>query len=81
MAKHKSAGKTTQQERRSGKRLGLKISDGEKVNTGAVLIKQRGTKYLAGAGVEVGRDHTLFASKVGKVKFGKKLSRTVVSVI
>ena len=81
MAKHKQAGKTRQQTRRSGKRLGLKVSDGQIVKTGSILIRQRGTKYSPGEGVEVGRDHTIFSLKEGKVKFGTKLGKTTVSVV
>jgi large subunit ribosomal protein L27 len=81
MSKHKAAGKTRQQSRTSGKRLGLKVSDGQTVTEGAILIRQRGTKFHAGGNVGMGRDHTLFANKTGKVKFGKKMDKTTVSVV
>ncbi len=61
--------------------MGLKVSEDQVVSAGAILIKQRGTKYHAGDGVDIGRDHTLFALKQGKVKFGKKFSKTTVSVV
>ena len=80
MSTHKAGGKTRQHVRPSGKRLGVKISSGQKVATGSVLVRQRGTKIHAGQNVKVGRDHTLFAIKDGFVKFGQKLGKKVVSV-
>ncbi len=81
MSKKKAAGKTRQNIRREGRRLGLKISHDQPVSTGMILVKQRGTTYKAGEGVNISKDHTLFASKDGKVKFGTKLGRTIVSVV
>ena len=81
MAKKKQGGKTRQQKRTSGKSLGLKVSGGQKVSTGDILIRQRGTKYHAGDNVNVGRDHTLFSLKKGSIKFSKKNNKTVVSVL
>lgn len=58
--------------------LGVKRGDGQKVNAGEVLVRQRGTRVEAGKNVAVGKDHTLFAKKEGTVKFGqmKKTSFT-----
>ncbi len=50
--------------------LGVKRSDGQKVKTGEIIVRQRGTKIEAGKNVLVGKDHTLFAAKSGVVKFG-----------
>lgn len=80
MSKHKAAGKTKQHTSPAGKRLGLKVSDGEKVISGAILIRQSGTKFNPGVGVKLGRDHTLFAIKPGVVKFGQRLGKKLVSV-
>jgi len=80
MAHKKQGGKTRQQKRTAGKRLGLKAADGEKVTSGSVLVRQRGTRFGAGDGVKVGKDHTLFAVKSGTVKFGQKLGKKFVSV-
>lgn len=80
MAKTKQAGSTRQHSTRPGKRLGVKIFGGQKITTGAIIIRQRGTKVKAGPGVGVGKDHTLFALKNGEVKFFKKLGRNVVRV-
>ena len=54
------------------KYLGVKRADGQKVKTGEVIVRQRGTKIEAGANVKVGRDHTLFASTEGTVSFNSK---------
>ena len=81
MAHKKAAGKTRQQKRTAGKRLGVKVSDGQSVTTGSILVRQRGTKFAPGEGVKAGRDHTLFALNQGKVKFGKKLGKKTISVL
>lgn len=81
MSKKKQGGKLNQQHQRAGKRLGLKISGGEKVLTGKILIRQRGTKVAAGVNVGVGRDHTLFALQKGVVKFVKKDGKQFVNVL
>ncbi len=81
MSKKKAGGKVGQHVRPSGKRLGLKVGQGEKVTPGMILIRQRGTKVGVGSGVKVGRDHTIYAVSSGKVAFGQKLGRKVVSVV
>lgn len=82
MSKHKAGGsKASQHVSPKGKRLGPKVSDGERVFRGAILVRQRGTKFSAGVGVGVGRDHSLFALKEGRVDFGQKYGKRVVSVI
>ena len=62
-----------------GKRLGVKRFDGQSVTTGSILVRQRGTKFHAGANVGQGRDYTLFAMVDGVVKFLK--GGQVVSVL
>jgi len=81
MAKKKAGGKTTQHKRPAGKRLGVKVSEGEKVYKGNVLVRQRGTKIHPGKNVEVGRDHTLYALAEGKVTFSQKFGKKVLNVI
>ena len=81
MSKHKAAGKLVQQKRPQPKYLGLKVSDGETVIAGSILMKQRGTKFNAGNGVKVGRDHTLYSVAKGVVKFGDKLGKKTISVV
>ena len=69
----KKAGGSSKNGRDSQPRyLGVKINDGQKVKTGQIIIRQKGRNTMAGAGVGVGRDHTLFALKDGTVSFGTK---------
>ncbi len=81
MSKKKQGGKLVQQKRTQPKYLGLKVGQGEKVQAGSILVRQRGTKFKAGVGVKVGRDHTLYALKAGIVKFGQKTGRKQVSIL
>jgi len=60
------------------KRLGVKAYGGELVTAGSIIIRQRGTKFVAGQNVGTGRDWTLFALADGKVKFDKNGSRVNV---
>jgi len=81
MAKTKAGGaKAHQRGLRRGKRLGLKVGDGEVVPAGAILIRQRGLRYLAGENVGTGRDFTLFSYVKGMVKFLQKRGKTMVKV-
>ena len=68
---HKKAGgsKARQKPRVAGKRLGVKVGSGQKVPAGSIIIRQRGTKWHAGANVGMGKDHTLFALIDGTVKY------------
>ncbi|MCD8495058.1 MAG: 50S ribosomal protein L27 [Candidatus Pacebacteria bacterium] len=52
--------------------LGTKLYDGQIAQPGSIIVRQRGTKILAGQNVRTGKDHTLFAVAPGKVKFGTK---------
>lgn len=81
---HKKAGGSTRNGRDSqSKRLGVKTFGGQLVTAGSIIIRQRGTKVHAGVNVGCGRDHTLFATADGYVKFEKKGSpfRKQVSII
>ena len=65
---HKKAGGSTRNGRDSNpKYLGVKTYGGENVVAGNIIVRQRGTKFRAGANVGVGRDHTLFALSDGRV--------------
>ena len=80
---HKKAGGSSRNGRDSaGQRLGVKLFGGEKIAGGNVIVRQRGTKFYPGEGVGMGKDHTLFALRDGRVSFktGYK-RRTFVSVI
>jgi len=81
MSKTKAAGRTRQESPRPGKRLGVKIFGGEKVKSGNIIIRQRGTKFHPGEGVGLGRDHTIFALKDGVVLFSKKQGKDLVAVV
>jgi large subunit ribosomal protein L27 len=70
MAHKKSAGTTKNGRDSNPKYLGVKITEGDLAQAGSILIRQRGTDVLAGKNVRMGKDHTLFALKVGSVKFG-----------
>ena len=76
MAKTKAGGKTRQKSRRPGKRLGLKVSGGQKIIAGNILVRQRGTKFHPGEGIGMGRDFTLYALKDGILRFKKKEGKT-----
>jgi large subunit ribosomal protein L27 len=80
---HKKAGGSSRNGRDSaGRRLGVKRYGGEIVLAGNVLVRQRGTTYHAGANVGMGRDHTLFATASGEVKFTIRTGgRTFISII
>ena len=80
---HKKAGGSTRNGRDSaGRRLGVKKFGGEAVIPGNIILRQRGTKWHPGAGVGLGKDHTIFAVVEGHVTFAKGLKgRTFVSVL
>lgn len=81
MSTHKAAGKAKQHVSPAGKRLGTKVSGGQKVAAGEVLVRQRGTTIGAGENVKSGRDHTLYSIKSGIVKFTTKLGKKLANVV
>lgn len=72
MAHTKSGGSTKLGRDSASQRLGVKVSDGGKVKTGEIILRQRGSKYLEGKNVKRGGDDTLYAGKTGLVKFTSK---------
>ena len=80
---HKKAGGSSRNGRDSaGRRLGVKKFGGENVVSGNIIVRQRGTKWWPGNNVGIGKDHTIFATSNGKVKFHKGLKgRTFISII
>lgn len=73
---HKKAAGSTQNGRDSvSKRLGVKAFGGQFVRAGAIIIRQRGTKYFPGNNVGMGKDYTLYSLIEGKVKFTEKAMR------
>ncbi|MBX7248291.1 MAG: 50S ribosomal protein L27 [Caulobacteraceae bacterium] len=82
MAHKKSGGSSRNGRDSESKRLGVKKFGGEHVLAGNILVRQRGTKFHAGDNVGIGRDHTLFATTTGQVKFTtKRDERCFVSVV
>ena len=71
MAHKKGQGSSRNGRNSPGQRLGLKAFGGQFVTTGSILVRQRGTKFLPGRNVGIGRDDTLFALKDGKVMFDR----------
>jgi len=89
MAHRKAGGSTALGRDSISKRLGVKKFGGEKITTGQIIVRQRGTKFRPGKNVKRAEDDTLFAMKEGAVKFttkkikaftGKLVSRKVISV-
>lgn len=82
MAHKKSGGSSRNGRDSESKRLGVKRFGGERVLAGNILVRQRGTKFWPGENVGLGRDHTLFATAHGEVKFvTKRDNRCYVSVL
>ncbi|OGJ03930.1 50S ribosomal protein L27 [Candidatus Nomurabacteria bacterium RIFCSPLOWO2_12_FULL_46_14] len=70
---HRKAGGTAKNLRDSNpKYLGIKLADGQIAKSGSIIVRQRGTAIMAGTNVSVGKDHTLFALRDGKVKFSSR---------
>ncbi|MCF3630137.1 50S ribosomal protein L27 [Thalassospiraceae bacterium LMO-SO8] len=81
MAHKKSGGSSRNGRDSEGRRLGLKKSGGQAVEAGNIIVRQRGTKYHPGENVGIGKDHTIFATSEGRVKFATKAKgRTYISV-
>jgi len=78
---HKKAGGSSRNGRDSaGRRLGVKLFGDQEAKGGAIIVRQRGTKFFPGNNVGIGKDHTLFAKTDGVVKFREKTGKTFVSV-
>jgi large subunit ribosomal protein L27 len=82
MAQKKGGGSTRNGRDSKPKMLGVKKFGGELVSGGAIIVRQRGTKFHPGTNVGIGKDHTLFALADGHVSFGTKgpLNKHTVSV-
>ena len=82
MAHKKGMGSSKNGRDSNAKRLGVKVSDGQNILAGGIILKQRGTKIHPGVNVKKGGDDTLFATSDGTVKFGRKgRDRKMVSVL
>ncbi|BAR04808.1 50S ribosomal protein L27 [Parascardovia denticolens IPLA 20019] len=79
---HKKGASSSRNGRDSGPQyLGLKKFGGEAVVAGNIIVRQRGTKFHAGHGVGMGKDHTLFALQDGTVQYGIRRDRKIVDVV
>jgi large subunit ribosomal protein L27 len=82
MAQKKGGGSTRNGRDSNPKMLGVKVFGGQEVAAGAIIVRQRGTRFHAGAGTGLGKDHTIFATVDGTVSFATKgeLNRKTVFV-
>jgi large subunit ribosomal protein L27 len=82
MAQKKGGGSTRNGRDSKPKMLGVKVFGGQQISAGAIIVRQRGTKFHAGTNVGMGKDHTLFALVDGSVSFDVKgsLNRQTVFV-
>ena len=81
MASKKGVGSTRNGRDSNPQYLGVKTFGGEKVFSGNIIIRQRGTKFHPGNNVGIGKDHTLFALKDSTVKFKSSRGRQLVEVL
>ena len=82
MAHKKGMGSSKNGRDSNAKRLGVKVSDGQSILSGGIILKQRGTKIHPGVNVKRANDDSLFATNDGRVKFANKgKKRKIVSVI
>jgi large subunit ribosomal protein L27 len=82
MAQKKGGGSTRNGRDSQPKMLGVKVFGGQTVSAGAIIVRQRGTRFHAGVNVGIGKDHTLFALTGGQVSFAVKgaLNKHTVAV-
>ena len=70
-----TASKATQKGNVAGKRLGVKLTHGQGVKTGQIIVRQRGRTYIPGKNVRMGKDYTVYSVADGKVNFAPTQSR------
>ena len=81
MAHKKGLGSSRNGRDSNAKRLGVKVFAGQTVTGGEIIVRQRGTRFRAGDGAGLGRDHTIFATRAGTVRFTTGRRGRVVSVL
>jgi large subunit ribosomal protein L27 len=81
MSKTKGGGSTRNGRDSAAQRLGVKLFDGQIASAGAIIVRQRGTRFHPGENVGRGGDDTLFATAEGKVKFGHRKGRKLVDLL
>jgi large subunit ribosomal protein L27 len=80
MAHKKGLGSSRNGRDSNPKYLGVKVFAGQSVNGGEIIVRQRGTRFRAGDGTGIGRDHTIFATRAGTVEFAAGRKGRTVSV-
>ena len=80
MAHKKGLGSSKNGRDSASQRLGVKIFAGQEVKAGMIIVRQRGTRFRHGPGTGLGRDHTIFAKRDGKVEFRTSGERRSISV-
>jgi len=80
MAHKKGLGSSRNGRDSNPKMLGVKVFAGQRVGGGEIIVRQRGTRFRAGNGAGIGRDHTIFATRAGVVEFGAGGRGRVISV-
>ncbi|MEA2082137.1 MAG: 50S ribosomal protein L27 [Elusimicrobiota bacterium] len=80
MAHKKGQGSSSNGRDSEGRRLGVKISGGQTVKGGGIIIRQRGSKVVPGLNTGIGRDDSIYAKISGKVKFSTRAGKKIVSV-
>jgi large subunit ribosomal protein L27 len=81
MSKTKAGGSSKNGRDSAAQRLGPKVFDGQLINAGTIIVRQRGTRIHPGDNVGKGRDDTLFAMTTGVVKYGERNGRRLVDVL
>ena len=81
MAQKKGGGSTRNGRDSQPKMLGVKVFGGQQILAGSIIVRQRGTKFHPGAGVGIGKDHTLFALVDGHVSFTVKGASNRATVV
>jgi large subunit ribosomal protein L27 len=81
MAHKKGLGSSKNGRDSNPKYLGVKMFDGQKAESGNIIVRQRGTKFRPGPGAGLGRDDTIFALRAGTVEFGRSGGKRFVSVV
>ena len=81
MAHKKGLGSSRNGRDSNAKRLGVKVFAGQSVSGGEIIVRQRGTRFKAGDGVGLGRDHTIFAKRAGVVEFTEGHRGRTISVV
>jgi large subunit ribosomal protein L27 len=81
MSKKKGAASSRNGRDSNAQRLGVKVGSGTSVRSGAILVRQRGTRFHPGENVGRGGDDTLFATADGTVRFGERRGRKLIDIV